>query len=71
MKASFNIYWNLNRSCWSVRLRGKVIDHVDKIMVIKNCVFHVSEAGRQRVLREKRKNVHGWIKADNYEIIDD
>lgn len=29
---------------------------------LRNAVFHVNESGRQRVLRERRKNVHAWVK---------
>lgn len=38
---------------------GKVVDHVD-FYALKNVEFKVREAGRQRVLREKRKNVHAF-----------
>lgn len=31
-------------------------------LVVQDCVLVVSEAGRQRVLREKRKNVHAGIR---------
>jgi hypothetical protein len=41
-------------------------------VLLEGCKFKVSEAGRQRVLREKRKNVHAgvtgtWINADRVE----
>ena len=55
------VYKNLHRNCWSVRQRGIVRFHTHAI-VLKQCQFKVSEAGRQRVLREKRKNVHAFIK---------
>ena len=54
------VYWNLHRKCFSVQHRGKVIMHTDDI-TLYDAVFKVSEAGRQRVLREKRKNVHAFI----------
>lgn len=37
--------------------------HVPRIEVF-NVVFKVSQAGRERVLREKRKNVHAFIEGD-------
>jgi hypothetical protein len=40
--------------------RWKVIKHTDSIS-LADVKFKVSEAGRQRVLREKRKNVHAFI----------
>ena len=55
------VYKNLNRNCWSVRQDGIVMLHTHAI-ALKQCQFKVSEAGRQRVLREKRKNVHAFIK---------
>ncbi len=62
------IYKNLhksraaNRPIYSVRDKKTrlVIDHVDSIE-LKNCIFKVSEVGRQRVLRERSKNVHAYV----------
>jgi ABC-type Zn uptake system ZnuABC Zn-binding protein ZnuA len=59
------VYMNLKLKKWSVKAmegenKGKVIFHSDKI-TLANCTFKVSEAGRQRVLREKQKNVHAGI----------
>lgn len=52
---------------FSVVQSGLVIGHTNQLM-LGDCVFVVQEAGRQRVLREKRKNVHAFIRgfvADN------
>lgn len=56
------VYRNLHKKCYSVKsLRtGKVIAHVDDITLI-NVQFKVSPAGRERVLRERRKNVHAGV----------
>jgi hypothetical protein len=56
------VYRNLHRSCFSVKdcSTGLVIAHVDTI-VLENCQFKVSQAGRARVLKEKRKNVHAGV----------
>lgn len=59
------VYYNLHKHCFSVvslnkENYGKVIDHVRDI-TLENAQFKVSEAGRQRVLREKRKNVHAFV----------
>lgn len=59
------VYFNLHRRCWSVKAlegenRGRVVAHLDRVQ-LRDCVFKVSEAGRQRVLREKRKNVHAGV----------
>lgn len=59
------VYRNLHKNCWSIRDRTSklVIGHAGRV-VLKHCRMRVSEAGRQRVLREKRKNVHAWIEGD-------
>ena len=54
------VYYNLHRSCWSIRQGGLVLGHAQGI-TLTDCMFKVSESGRQRVLREKRKNVHATI----------
>jgi hypothetical protein len=58
--AQHYVYRNLHRQCWSVRLRGKVIAHESEVWVW-HAQFKVSEPGRQRVLRERRKNVHAFV----------
>ena len=54
------VYYNLHRECWSVRQGGKVVDHTHDIM-LRDCQYLVGKAGRKRVLREKRKNVHAGV----------
>jgi hypothetical protein len=58
------VYYNLHKHCLSVqgKVNGtwKVIAHVDEIS-LSDVKFKVSEAGRQRVIREKRKNVHAIV----------
>lgn len=59
------IYFNLHKKLFSVKAlegkdKGRVVAHVDSAMVY-GATFKVSEAGRQRVLREKRKNVHAGV----------
>ena len=57
------VYFNLHRRVWSVRHRKTktVLAHAPSL-VLHNCTFHVQQGGRQRVLRERRKNVHAWIR---------
>lgn len=59
------VYFNLHKKVWSVKalegeFKGRVIRHTTSFTVT-DCKFKVSEAGRQRVLRDKRKNVHAGI----------
>lgn len=46
---------------YSIRQNGLVIGHTREITLL-DATFEVHEAGRQRVLRERRKNVHAWVK---------
>jgi len=57
------IYRNLHRNCWSIRdnKTGKVIGHTDSIH-LKDADLIVRQSGREKVLQEKRKNVHAFIK---------
>jgi len=61
LKRPVEVYKNLNRDCYSVRQDGIVRFHTHTIC-LKNVEYKVSKAGRQRVLREKRKNVHAVVK---------
>jgi hypothetical protein len=59
------VYFNLHKKCFSIKalegaMKGKVIAHRDTV-ILTSCKLLVSEAGRQRVLREKRKNVHAGV----------
>jgi hypothetical protein len=59
------VYWNLHRRIWSIRAlegenRGRVIAHAPEVAIV-DAALRVSEAGRQRVIREKRKNVHAGV----------
>jgi len=59
-----HVYRNLggvSRARYSVRQSGLVIGHCWEVY-LKDCVFRVSEAGRKRVLKEGRKNVHAYVK---------
>ena len=52
-------YRNLHTGLWSVK-QGVVRFHTSEI-VLTNARFVVNETGRQRVLREQRKNVHAYV----------
>lgn len=59
------VYYNLHRHLWSIKAlegpnKGRVIGHSEQVCLL-DCEFKVSEAGRQRVLRERRKNVHAGV----------
>jgi hypothetical protein len=64
------VYRNLRRGCWTIQARvnlpltgrfaWRVIAHAADV-VLTQARFTVNEAGRQQVLRERRKNVHAFI----------
>lgn len=64
MKAA--VYWNIHKAKWSVaeykspRVYGRILRYEDTILM-NECRAVVREGGRQRVIREKRKNVHAWV----------
>jgi hypothetical protein len=73
MKKCFKIYRNLHKGNFSVQ--GYVIDKkgyrlVDRVSaaVLTNVTFKVSESGRKKVLRERRKNVHAFVVAEDYDV---
>ena len=59
------VYFNLHKKIFSVRSArsGRVILHTDEVH-IDNPTFVVRKAGRERVLREGKKNVHAFVRGD-------
>jgi hypothetical protein len=58
-----HIYRNLHKNCWSIRHKGKIINHLDEL-ILEGCTFHVQPAGYKRVQKEMRKNVHAYVKGE-------
>ena len=56
-----DVYRNLQKGCWSVLDAGIVKYHTNYV-ILRDVKFTVAHAGRYRVLREKRKNVHAFIR---------
>jgi hypothetical protein len=59
------VYYNLHKHLWSVKAlegpyKGRVIIHA-KRLDLETCTFKVSKKGRERVIREGRKNVHAGV----------
>lgn len=64
----FAVYFNLHKKMFSVKAvdgpqRGRVVSHTNHIC-LTDVRFKVSERGRQRVLKEKRKNVHAFVEGE-------
>lgn len=54
-----DIYRNRCRRCWSVRVAGRVVAHVEAI-ALRDVVLRASEASRLRCLRTGARDVHAW-----------
>ena len=59
------VYFNLHKNVFSLQSRNKdnyglVQGHASHV-ILKNVKFVVREGGRQRVLKEKKKNVHAGV----------
>ena len=57
------VYWNSRRKIWSVTNGNRII-YRSPFLCIRNATFIVSEAGRQRVLKDRKKNVHAFVSGD-------
>ncbi len=66
MQAKYYLYRNLHTGTFSLKHRGRVIKHPTTCLM-SVVEFRVSEAGRKRVLKEKRKNVHATVAAQSYD----
>lgn len=59
------VYFNLHTHLWSIKAlegknKGRVVAHARRL-TLSDVSFRVSEAGRQKVLREQVKNVHAYV----------
>lgn len=56
------VYRNLHQkdTIWSIKQGSLIVGHANSLY-LKDVNFVVSEAGRQRVLAEKVKNVHAYV----------
>lgn len=58
-KLPVRVFRNLKHGCYSIMQRG-VIKASARQVRLHDVEFRVREAGRQRMLREQRKNVHAF-----------
>jgi hypothetical protein len=59
------VYRNLHKDCFSIRKNGLVVGYIydeDDKLNMKDVKFVVQPAGRAKVLRERRKNVHAFLR---------
>jgi hypothetical protein len=66
-----DVYWNIRKKCFSVRHKGKVIEHVPYI-ALEDVEFVVQPGGNARVRHQRRKNVHAFARGHRvYHVADD
>jgi hypothetical protein len=67
MSKQCRVYWNFHKKCWSVQTKTdkgwRVTSHTPYLS-LRNPKFKVYESGRNKVLSERRKNVHAFIYGD-------
>lgn len=61
------VYYNLHKGCLSYRQPGGRVKHADTI-ALRDATFVVQPAGRERVRREKRKNVHAFVRGQLVDV---
>ena len=54
------VHYNLNKHTFSITYKNKLITHADHIK-LNDVEFRVRPGGRDRVLEDKRKNVHAFV----------
>jgi len=64
------VYRNLNNGLISIQdlSTGLVLGHADAID-LQRATFIVREAGRQQVIKEKRKNVHAFVRGKVVDVV--
>ena len=54
------VYYNLHKHTFSIQKNGLVVLHVDYVK-LKNVEFRVRVGGKEKVRKEKSKNVHAFV----------
>jgi len=70
----FKIYRNLHKQTFSIQgfvpdKKGYRVTERANTMLLNDVKFKVMETGRQKVLQEKRKNVHAFITPLTYNVL--
>jgi hypothetical protein len=56
-------YYNLHKKCISARPIGGYVKHYE-FLCLDDASFSVQPAGRKKVLKEKKKNVHAFVRGN-------
>jgi hypothetical protein len=55
------VYYNLHKDTFSIRLKGKVVAHADYVQ-LSDVKFGVGQGGRYNVRKSGQKNVHAFVR---------
>jgi len=58
--SNVKVYYNLHKKTFSVQKDGRIIMYADYVK-LKDVTFKVREGGKERVRKEKKKNVHAFV----------
>jgi hypothetical protein len=61
MTTRVETYYNSHKQCLSYRPSGGKVQHA-KAIILNDVSFSVQPAGRERVRRENKKNVHAFVR---------
>ena len=70
----YRLYRNLHRGNFSIqsyiKQKGgyRVTDRLSSV-ILEDCTFKVYETGRQKVIKEKKKNVHAYVELISYKAV--
>lgn len=72
----FRVYRNLHRGNFSIQSylqekKGYRVTDRASTVILEDCSFKIYESGRQKVIREKRKNVHAYVQPKSYKHLDE
>jgi len=70
----YRLYRNLHRGNFSIQSyiqhkRGYRVTDRGNSILLEECNFKIYETGREKVIREKRKNVHAYVEYAGYRHI--
>lgn len=54
------VHKNLNKGCWSVKEKGKPMQHFQDLVLV-DATFHIQPSGQRKARRDKVRNVHAYV----------
>ena len=70
MKAKYFLYKNIRTGKFSITYDGLVIERTSAVKLF-DVDFNVSQKGRKRVLKERRKNVHAKLGGASFKLLEE